>query len=369
MAGAIPMPGRMIHPVDGPLDFQPYSADRKRAINSISRGDLNNALLDAAEAAPGVQVVFEHRLVALDPVAGALTFETPNGQVIAAAGIVVGTDGAGSAVRTGLVEQGSVTATSDLLDYGYKELSIPARDGDFALDPHALHIWPRGTSMAIALPNADRSFTATLFWPRRGPGSFDALGDANAIRRYFGEEYPDLVPLAPDLVDDYLENPVGVLGTVHATPWQVAGGRIALLGDAAHAIVPFYGQGANCAFEDVVALDRCLDDTRDDWARALPRFEQRRHEHADAIADMALANFVEMRDKVASPVFKDAQADRARAGTAAPGSVRLAVRAGVVLDRAVRRRAPTGARSAARRRRLRCGGVRGRRGVPRVIGG
>jgi kynurenine 3-monooxygenase len=300
MADALPMKGRMIHPVEGPLDFQPYSASRDRAINSISRGALNNALLDAAEKAPGVEIVFEHKLVSLDSAGGVLGFETPTGTVEVRADVVLGADGAGSAVRGQLVADGSVVDDVDFLDYGYKELSIPAADGEFALDPGALHIWPRGTSMMIALPNPDRSFTCTLFWPA---GSFDALTTPLRIERYFGEHYPDLLPLAPSLVDDYLNNPVGVLGTVHTHPWQ-AHGRTALIGDAAHAIVPFYGQGANCAFEDVVALDRCLDDTGGSWARALPLFEARRRDHTEAIAEMALANFVEMRDKVASPVFR-----------------------------------------------------------------
>ncbi|MEV0285834.1 MULTISPECIES: NAD(P)/FAD-dependent oxidoreductase [unclassified Kribbella] len=300
MADALPMKGRMIHPVDGPLDFQQYSADGERAINSISRGALNNALLSAAAAAPGVSVVFEHRLVELDSAAGRMVFATPSGKVAAEADVVLGADGAGSAVREQMLAEGIVAEHVDFLDYGYKELSIPAAGGDFALDPGALHIWPRGTSMMIALPNPDKSFTCTLFWPA---GSFDALTDAAGIEAHFREHYPDLLPLAPDLVSDYLNNPVGVLGTVHALPWQ-AHGRTALIGDAAHAIVPFYGQGANCAFEDVVELDRCLGDTGGSWARALPLFEARRRENTEAIADMALANFVEMRDKVASPVFR-----------------------------------------------------------------
>ncbi|MEV0397497.1 FAD-dependent oxidoreductase [Polymorphospora rubra] len=303
MADALPMRGRMIHPVAGPLDLQLYSAGGDRAINSISRGALNNALLDAAEAADGVEIVFSHRLVGLDPATGAMTYQTPDGEAHADADVVIGTDGAGSAVRGQLLAHDLLTESLDFLDYGYKELTIPPVDGDFALDPGALHIWPRGTSMMIALPNPDRSFTCTLFWPTGGTGSFASLSSPAAIERHFATHYPDLPPLAPNLVDDYQHNPVGLLGTVRCGPWH-ANGRVALLGDAAHAIVPFYGQGANCAFEDVVVLDRCLDDTGDDWAHALPLFEERRRDDTEAIAQMALANFVEMRDKVASPVFQ-----------------------------------------------------------------
>ena len=303
MADALPMRGRMIHPVEGEPQFQSYSAAGDRAINSISRGALNNALLDAAAALPGVRVVFDHRLVGLDPTNGSLTFETPQGQVAAKASVVLGADGAGSAVRGQLLADGLLTEDVDLLDYGYKELTLPPLGGDFALDPDALHIWPRGTSMMIALPNPDRSFTCTLFWPNEGVGSFAALDNPAAIEHYFARHYPDVVPLAPNLVDDYENNPVGVLGTVHCAPWQV-NGTVGLLGDAAHAIVPFYGQGANCAFEDVVELDRCLDECADEWSEALPLYQQRRQENAEAIAAMALTNFVEMRDKVASPVFQ-----------------------------------------------------------------
>ncbi|GAA4710088.1 FAD-dependent oxidoreductase [Phytohabitans rumicis] len=299
MAAALPMRGRMIHPIDGHLDFQPYSVDGRRAINSISRGALNNALLDAAAATPGVRLVFEHRLVGLDP----LVFETPQGKVEAAADVVLGADGAGSAVRGQLLGYGMLDESLDFLDHGYKELTIPPLGNDFALDPGALHIWPRGTSMMIALPNPDRSFTCTLFWPNGGTASFASLSSPAAIERHFSVHYPDVLPLMPNLVDDYQHNPVGKLGTVRCGPWQVDG-RLALIGDAAHAIVPFYGQGANCAFEDCVELDRCLAETGDEWADALPLFEARRRENVEAIAQMALANFVEMRDKVASPLFQ-----------------------------------------------------------------
>ncbi|MFG1844627.1 FAD-dependent oxidoreductase [Micromonospora carbonacea] len=303
LADALPMRGRMIHPVTGEPAFQSYSAAGDRAINSISRGALNNALLTAATALPGVRAAFDHRLVGLDPATGEMTFETPQGKTTAAAPVVLGADGAGSAVRGQLLAYGVLEESLDFLDYGYKELTLPPLGGEFALDPAALHIWPRGTSMMIALPNPDRSFTCTLFWPTHGTASFASLTSPAAIERHFATHYPDLLPLAPNLVDDYQHNPVGVLGTVRCTPWQ-AGGRVGLLGDAAHAIVPFYGQGANCAFEDVVALDRCLDECADDWAAALPLFQARRQDDAEAIARMALANFVEMRDKVASPVFQ-----------------------------------------------------------------
>ncbi|GAA0381303.1 kynurenine 3-monooxygenase [Acrocarpospora corrugata] len=303
MAEALPMRGRVIHPVKGEPDFQPYSHDGARAINSISRGALNNALLDAAAALPGVRIAFGHRLTELDPKTGEMTFDTEGGPVRACAAVVIGADGAGSAVRAQLLAHGGLTESLDVLDYGYKELTIPPLDGEFALAPDALHIWPRGTSMMIALPNPDRSFTCTLFWPTSGTGSFASLGDPAAIEGHFAAHYPDLGPLAPTLVEDYRRNPVGTLGTVRCRPWQV-NGTAGLIGDAAHAIVPFYGQGANCAFEDVVELDRCLAETGGDWTAALPLLEARRADNTEAIARMALANFVEMRDKVASPMFQ-----------------------------------------------------------------
>lgn len=302
MAPALPMHGRMMHGRDGSLTFQSYSAAGDRAINSIGRGALNETLLDAAEATPGVTLHFGARTAAYDLATNTLTLETGGTSVDVTADIVLASDGFGSVVRASLEAAGRVSVVTDMEDFGYKELTIPARDGDFALDPDALHIWPRGASMMIALPNPDRSFTCTLFWPKAGVGGFDALTTPEQILDHFRAEYPDAVPLMPTLVDDYQFNPVGLLATVHTDPWQ-ADGKVGLIGDAAHAILPFFGQGANCGFEDVVELDRCLREVGDDWALALPMYQERRRHNAEAIAQLAKENFVEMRDKVGSRTF------------------------------------------------------------------
>jgi kynurenine 3-monooxygenase len=303
MAPALPMHGRMLHAVDGAQSFRSYSSDGQQHINSIGRAALNATLLDAAEKASGVTVLFEHRLTGLDVPTGELTFESTRGPVTTTPDLVVGADGAGSAVRLSLIAAGVVTAEEDWLPFGYKELTIPARDGEYAMNPDALHIWPRGGSMMIALPNPDRSFTCTLFWPLEGPGSFGEITTADAVRTHFEQHYPDFPPLSPDYVDDYLNNPVGLLGTLHTAPWQYDG-RFVLMGDAAHAILPFFGQGANAGFEDCVALDRVLDSTGDDLGRALPLFQSERRDNAEAIAAMAAENFTEMSDKVNSRLFQ-----------------------------------------------------------------
>ena len=296
------MHGRMMHSIDGTLTFQSYSASGDRAINSIGRGALNETLLDAAEATPGVTLHFGARSAAYDLATNTLTVEQGGTTTQVAADIVLAADGFGSVVRQALQAAGRVSVVTDMEDFGYKELTIPARDGEFALDPDALHIWPRGASMMIALPNPDRSFTCTLFWPKSGPGGFDSLTTEHQIVEHFTREYPDAVPLMPTLVEDYQYNPVGLLATVHADPWQ-ADGKVGLIGDAAHAILPFFGQGANCGFEDVVELDRCLSEVDDDWTLALPMYQERRRHNAEAIAQLAKENFVEMRDKVGSRSF------------------------------------------------------------------
>lgn len=302
MAPALPMHGRMMHSVDGTLTFQSYSASGDRAINSIGRGALNETLLDAAEATPGVTLHFGARSAAYDLATNTLTVEQDGTTSDVTADIVLAADGFGSVVRQALQSAGRVSVVTDMEDFGYKELTIPARDGEFALDPDALHIWPRGASMMIALPNPDRSFTCTLFWPKSGPGGFDSLTTEQEIIEHFSREYPDAVPLMPTLVEDYQYNPVGLLATVHTDPWQ-ADGKVALIGDSAHAILPFFGQGANCGFEDVVELDRCLSEVADDWTLALPMYQERRRHNAEAIAQLAKENFVEMRDKVGSRSF------------------------------------------------------------------
>ncbi|MFC9974379.1 FAD-dependent oxidoreductase [Spirillospora sp. NPDC127200] len=305
---ALPMHGRMVHPLGkgdtgAAQNFQPYSADGARAINSISRAELNQALLDTAEATPGVRLRFSQKVTGVDTERGLLLLDGPDGPVTEPAGVVLACDGAYSAIRRSVLPAEAFEGGQDFLEHGYKELTVPARDGDFALDPDALHIWPRGSSMMIALPNLDRSFTCTLFWPK---GDFAALDTAERVTAHFRRHYPDVAGLMPDLTADFARNPVGSLVTVRSWPWvrQGTGAVVALVGDAAHAIVPFFGQGANCAFEDCIEIDRCLEESGGRWPRALSLYQERRKANTDAIAEMALDNFVEMRDRVSSPVYR-----------------------------------------------------------------
>lgn len=300
----IPMRGRMIHPARGPLTFQPYSADPNDAINSVSRGGLNLTLLGAAAALPGVELHFEHACIDADLGAPAATFQRPDGSTVRAeADLVIGADGAYSALRAVFQRSDRFDYSQTYLGHGYKELHIPPAGDGFALEPNALHIWPRGGAMMIALPNRDYSFTCTLFWPWEGEHSFAALRSDEEVREFFARHYADAAALMPTLVPDYARNPTSSLVTIRCRPWQREG-RAVLIGDAAHAIVPFYGQGMNAAFEDCTALARCLDAHRD-RRDALAAFESERRPNADAIADMALENFVEMRDKTGRPEFLD----------------------------------------------------------------
>lgn len=308
MKDAIRMGGRMVHPVEGAPGYQPYSADPTRAINSVSRSALNLALLDAAAAEPNVRVSFDERCANVDFAAGAVTFvnDATGATRTATADLVVGADGAYSAVRGALQKTERFDYSQEFLGHGYKELHIPpvssGPHAPFAMEPNALHIWPRGESMMIALPNPDGSFTCTLFWRHDGAGSsFAAIKSGADALAHFRTVYPDAVPLMPTLADDFAKNPVGVMVTVRCGQWTR--GRVTLIGDAAHAIVPFYGQGANASFEDCEALADALaaSATIDDALRA---YEAARIANSNAIADMALRNFIEMRDLTGRASFK-----------------------------------------------------------------
>lgn len=301
---AIPMKGRMIHSVEGELTFQPYGA-AGFAINSVSRAELNIALLDAAGEQPGVRLHFGQRCRRVDLENREVLIEDERSGDVrpVQAGTIVGADGAFSAVRTRMQQQDRFDYSQSYLSHGYKELYIPpGPGGTFQLEKHALHIWPRGGYMMIALPNRDGSFTCTLFWPFDGPGSFASIGSDRDLVAFFTGNYPDVIALMPGLAGDYSANPASSLVTIRCAPWFFED-RAVLIGDASHAVVPFYGQGANAAFEDCVVLEECLQNSAQDLAGAFAAFNDRRKEHADALADLAIANFEEMRDKVASPVF------------------------------------------------------------------
>ncbi|PLX24187.1 MAG: kynurenine 3-monooxygenase [Ignavibacteria bacterium] len=302
---AIPMRGRMIHAVDGSLTFQPYGKDDSEVIYSVSRGELNMRMMTLAEGHPDVRLHFGQRCDGVDFTTGTARFvDDESGESYSRSGAtIIGTDGAGSAIRTAMQRLGHFDVTQEFLEHGYKELSIPpADDGSHRIDVNALHIWPRRSFMLIALPNLDGSFTCTLFLQHTGDPGFEELNSPERIHGFFQQEFPDALPLMPTLVEDFMENPVGQLGTVRCTPWHV-GGMAVLLGDAAHAIVPFYGQGMNCSFEDCTVLNNCIDEFGQDWERVFHVFQKRRKANADAIADLALANFIEMRDSVADARF------------------------------------------------------------------
>ncbi len=306
MQSAIPMRGRVIHTPDGHLHFQPYDKDPARCINSIGRAALNSVTITAARKFPNVRVHFNHRCTDCDldrPAAHLINTET-NQTVEAAGQLLIGVDGAFSAVRRSMQRLDRFNYRQDYLEHGYKELTIPPdAAGASAMERNALHIWPRKSFMMIALPNPDGSFTCTLFLQFDGPTSFANLRTDDEVRRFFDQQFPDAVSLMPTLLEDFRTNPTGSMVTVRCNPWQL-GGKVALVGDAAHAVVPFYGQGANASFEDCFILDECLTQFAPDYSRALEAYESRRKPNADALADLALTNFVEMRDKIGTPAFR-----------------------------------------------------------------
>ncbi|PYJ10738.1 MAG: kynurenine 3-monooxygenase [Verrucomicrobia bacterium] len=302
---AIPMRGRMIHDKSGDLHFAPYDVDPTKCINSIGRAALNTTVIEAAQRYSNVRVHFNHRCTDADLDTPTVELETENGQLTAQGDAVIGVDGAFSAVRQSMQRKmGTFQYDESYLAHGYKELTIPpGPDGSWRMEKNALHIWPRKSFMMIALPNPDGSFTCTLFWEFEGPRSFATTKTDDDVRRFFDEEFPDAVALMPTLLEDFKQNPTGSLVTIRCAPWFYQD-KVALVGDAAHAVVPFYGQGMNAAFEDCVVLDDCLEKFQDNRERAFSEYCVKRKENTDALADLAIGNFIEMRDKTASRAFR-----------------------------------------------------------------
>jgi kynurenine 3-monooxygenase len=301
----IPMRRRVMHDAQGQLSFQPYGKDGQ-AIYSVSRGGLNRALLDLAEADPRIELRFQQQCLHLDlpkrrlhllDTATQQTRDEPYSRLF-------GTDGAFSAVRGALQKTDRYDFSQHYLEYGYKELNIDGGpNGEWLLEKEALHIWPRGEFMMIALPNVDGSFNCTLFLPFEGPNSFAALQTPAQVTEFFRQVFPDVVPLLPGLTDEFFRNPTSSLVTIRCFPWAYHD-EVLLLGDASHAIVPFYGQGMNAGFEDCTVLNQLLEQHGDAaWPLVFEEFQMQRKPNTDAMADLAVYNFVEMRDRVSDPRF------------------------------------------------------------------
>ncbi len=317
LSQAVPMSGRMIHTLEGQTKLLPYSGREGEYINSVSRGGLNIALINEADKYDGVTFYFNERCVDFDANSGEAKFATGK---IARGNTVVATDGAGSVVRNAMMNGGvpRFNFEQKWLEHGYKELHIPPKDLGFGIsdsgfkdkpddlfrmEKNALHIWARGSFMMIALPNFDGSFTCTLFLAHNGENSFEQLTDEKNLLEFFEKYFADAIPLMPTLIEDFFTNPTGNLGTIKCFPWNISGKSL-LLGDAAHAVVPFYGQGMNASFEDCRILNELIEQHGTDWKTVFDEFTNSRKANTDAIADMAEENFYEMRDAVADPVFQ-----------------------------------------------------------------
>ena len=307
----IPVYGRMTHDIMSNETFLPYSR-LKKAIYSVSRGELNQRLITCADKYDNVTFHFNYGCESIDYGSATASFiDIQNGKAIKIeSDVIFGADGANSKVRKSLLAKDNLKllgensyASEEPIDHGYKELVIPANsDGSWKLDKNALHIWPRKRFMLMALANLDGGFTCTLFFPLKGIPSFESIKDERDLMEFFNETFPDAVPLMPTLVSDYFDNPSSSLMIVKCFPWTY-GGKIALIGDAAHAIVPFYGEGMNCGFEDCRVLDELIEEHGSDWAQVLSTYEILRKPNGDAIADLSMRNFIEMRDLVADPAF------------------------------------------------------------------
>ncbi len=305
MALATPMKGRMIHAADGRITFQPYGKDDSEVIYAVSRGELNRALLNVAEARKGIKITFDQRCLDINLKDSSVTLrdEQSGSTYDVRAGVIFGADGSNSAVRHAMARLPRISVSQRYIEYGYKELTIPsAPDGTYLLEKNALHIWPRGGYMLIALPNQGGSFTSTLFFPFEGSDSFERLTSPHDVEDFFGSVFPDAAVLIPNLTKQFFANPTGALATIKIDPWHLEA-KVLLVGDAAHGIVPFLGQGLNCAFESVVILAEHLDRSEGNWNAAFEEFNRARRPDTDAIAELALDNFIEMRDRVADAKF------------------------------------------------------------------
>ena len=297
----IPMKGRMIHHKDGEIEFQPYSIHSHEYINSVSRGELNKILMNKAENSGLVEIIFDHSLMEINDNTNELVFD--NEVRLPLSNHIFGADGSGSIIRNYIDRKVTSPSFKEYLGHSYKELHIaPGENDDYQLEPHALHIWPRGEFMLIALPNMDKSFTCTLFLPKEGEISFTSLTTGEAINTFFQQYFEDALPMLENFPDIYFDNPTGRLATIYADEWQYDS-QYCLIGDAAHAIVPFFGQGMNASFEDCQLLMNYLDILKGEWDGLFTRYNLLRKVDTDAIAKMAIENYIEMRDLVAKKEF------------------------------------------------------------------
>ncbi len=307
---SIPMYGRLIHDKAGNTFSSNYSGRKEEYINSISRGDLNAILLDEAEKHKNVSIYFNSKCKKIDFINNIAYFKsyTTKEEFTATGTVILGTDGAGSSLRKSyyLEKKFLFSYSQNYLNHGYKELEIPAnKSGEHQISKSHLHIWPRGDFMLIALPNLDGSFTVTLFLSyNEGAYNFENLITEEKINAFFEEEFPDALALIPNIKEEFLKNPTGPLGTVKCSPWSYKN-KTLLLGDSCHAIVPFYGQGMNASLEDVTVFDSVLNMDLKNWEAVFKTYEKQRKKDTDAIADLAIDNFYEMRDHVANPLFKE----------------------------------------------------------------
>ena len=297
----LPMKGRMIHDMDGKTHLQSYGQREDEVIYSVSRAHLNMSLMDHIEESGNVKIHFEHDLENIDLDNSELIFKN-NKRV--SFNRVMGSDGSSSCIRNCINERSSINFQKKPLGHGYKELTIPATDdGQFKIDPEALHIWPRGEFMLIALPNMDRSFTCTLFFPMDGKTSFSSITSNDQIFDLFNSYFSDTLNLIPDLVEEYQQNPVGSLSTVYCDRWNYKD-KLVIFGDAAHAIVPFFGQGMNASFQDCTVIHNLIEELYGDWRMIFSEFSKNHVPNGHAIANMALENYLEMRDSVNDPAYK-----------------------------------------------------------------